>query len=98
MADLSIQLSDVQSSNQELTEAKVRLEMRAVDLEEQRDRAEDEAKELQITIENLKAEIKVHEHLPLTESTRRKTTHRNINSAKKTTRRMLTCQIYYQLT
>jgi len=59
ISDLSIELSDVQSSRDELSEAKVRLEIRCVDLEEQRDRVSDEAKELQVTIENLKSEIKV---------------------------------------
>jgi hypothetical protein len=56
---LSIQVSELESSGEELTESKVRLEMRAVDLEEQRDRAIDEAKELEVTIDNLKSELKV---------------------------------------
>jgi hypothetical protein len=56
---LSIQLSELQSCNEDLSESKVRLEMRAVDLEEQRDRAGDESRELEVTIGNLKSELKV---------------------------------------
>ena len=59
VSHLSIQVSDLESSGEELSESKVRLEMRAVDLEEQRDRAFDEAKELEVTIANLKSELKV---------------------------------------
>ncbi len=59
VSHLSIQVSDLESSGEELSESKVRLEMRAVDLEEQRDRALDEAKELEVTITNLKSELKV---------------------------------------
>jgi hypothetical protein len=56
---LTIQLSELQSCNEDLSESKVRLEMRAVDLEEQRDRAGDESRELEVTIGNLKSELKV---------------------------------------
>jgi hypothetical protein len=42
-----------------LSESKVRLELRAVDLEEQRDRAIEEAKELEVTIKNLKTDLQV---------------------------------------
>jgi hypothetical protein len=59
VSDLSIQLSELQSCNEDLSESKVRLEMRAVDLEEQRDRAGDESRELEVTIGNLKSELKV---------------------------------------
>jgi hypothetical protein len=52
-------LSELQSCNEDLSESKVRLEMRAVDLEEQRDRAGDESRELEVTIGNLKSELKV---------------------------------------
>ncbi len=56
---MTIQLSELQSCNEDLSESKVRLEMRAVDLEEQRDRAGDESRELEVTIGNLKSELKV---------------------------------------
>ena len=59
VSDLTIQLSELQSCNEDLSESKVRLEMRAVDLEEQRDRAGDESRELEVTIGNLKSELKV---------------------------------------
>ena len=60
---MSIQLSDFQSYNEELSETKVQLEIRSIQIEEQRDRASDEAKDLQVTIDNLKAEIKVIDDL-----------------------------------
>ena len=60
---MSIQLSDFQSYNEELSETKVQLEIRSIQIEEQRDRATDEAKDLQVTIDNLKAEIKVIDDL-----------------------------------
>ena len=60
---MSIQLSDFQSYNEELSETKVQLEIRSIQIEEQRDRASDESKDLQVTIDNLKAEIKVIDDL-----------------------------------
>ena len=52
-------MSELQSVNENLSESKVRLELRAVDLEEQRDRTIEEAKELEVTIKNLKTELQV---------------------------------------
>ena len=63
ISNMSIQLSDFQSYNEELSETKVQLEIRSIQIEEQRDRASDEAKDLQVTIDNLKAEIKVIDDL-----------------------------------
>ena len=60
---MSIQLSDFQSYNEELSETKVQLEIRSIQIDEQRDRASDEANDLQVTIDNLKAEIKVIDDL-----------------------------------
>ena len=60
VSNLTVQLSELQSCNEDLTESKVRLEMRAVDLEEQRDRGHDESRELEVTIGNLKSELKVN--------------------------------------
>jgi hypothetical protein len=91
ISDLSIELSDVQSSRDELSEAKVRLEIRCVDLEEQRDRVSDEAKELQVTIENLKSEIKVRiillsVSLLFCQPLRRSKVHQPLNKLKKVQR------------
>ena len=57
---MSSQLSELMSSNEELCRTKVKLEIRAVELEEQKDRWEDEKKELDENIENLKIELKVN--------------------------------------
>ena len=57
---MSNQLSELMSSNEELCRTKVKLEIRAVELEEQKDRWEDEKKELDENIENLKIELKVN--------------------------------------
>ena len=59
VSNVSHQLSELQSFNQDLSESKVRLELRAVDLEEQRDRTIEEAKELEVTIKNLKTDLQV---------------------------------------
>jgi len=55
---MSNQLSELMSTNEELCRTKVKLEIRAVELEEQKDRWEDEKKELDESIENLKTELK----------------------------------------
>ena len=57
---MSNQLSELMSTNEELCRTKVKLEIRAVELEEQKDRWEDEKKELDESIENLKTELKVN--------------------------------------
>ena len=57
---MSNQLSELMSTNEELCRTKVKLEIRAVELEEQKDRWEDEKKELDENIENLKIELKVN--------------------------------------
>ena len=59
VSNVSHQMSELQSVNENLSESKVRLELRAVDLEEQRDRTIEEAKELEVTIKNLKTELQV---------------------------------------
>merc|ERR1711902_2848 len=56
---MSNQLSELMSTNEELCRTKVKLEIRAVELEEQKDRWEDERKELEDSMETLKAEVKV---------------------------------------
>merc|ERR1712223_2307025 len=55
---MSTQLSDLMSTNEDLCRTKVKLEIRAVELEEQKDRWEDERKELEDNMEVLKEEVK----------------------------------------
>ena len=57
---MSSQLSELMSTNEELCRTKVKLEIRAVELEEQKDRWEYERKELEDSMETLKAEVKVN--------------------------------------
>merc|ERR1712150_13556 len=59
ISKMSSQISDLMLTNEELCRTKVKLEIRAVELEEQKDRWEDEKKELDQNIEQLKTEMKV---------------------------------------
>ena len=60
---MSNQISDLMATNEELCRTKVKLEIRAVELEEQKDRWEDEKKELEQNIEQLKKDVKVKGNL-----------------------------------
>ena len=60
ISKMSSQISDLMMTNEELCRTKVKLEIRAVELEEQKDRWEDEKKELDQNIEQLKTEMKVN--------------------------------------
>ncbi len=55
----SHQVSDLLSSNEELSRSKVTLEMRAVELEEQRDRWNEERADFQERIDRLNSRLQV---------------------------------------
>ena len=57
---MSTQISDLMMSNEELCRTKVKLEIRAVELEEQKDRWEEEKQELNQNVEKLKKEVEVN--------------------------------------
>ena len=59
LSSKSAQISELLTQNEELARTKVSLEMRALELEEQRDRWNEERAEFTQTLDRLQAQIKV---------------------------------------